>query len=68
VQRAELRPRHDGVLGLPRPLARLIEVDVDEGVQALIAGLDPPNHVVHDLDRRDLPSPDPARQLSRRRL
>src|SRR5690606_18968484 len=66
VQRPQLAARHHGGLGPLRGLTRVLEAEVDEGVEAGIAGLDPRDERVHHLQRRQLPPPDARRQLERR--
>src|ERR671912_106868 len=50
------------LLGLPSPLAGIIKAQVDQGVQAVVSGLDALDAGLHDLDRGQLPPPDPTRQ------
>jgi hypothetical protein len=51
VQRTEGCARADGGLGRARPFHRLLEVEVDESVQARVALLDAGDGRRHQLDR-----------------
>jgi hypothetical protein len=68
MQHAELRPRYQCLLGLPSALAGVLKAEVDKGIQAVVSGLDALDEGLHDLDRRQLASPHPGRQLGRRQV
>jgi hypothetical protein len=65
MQHAKLGPGHQGLLGLAGPLAGLIKAEVNKSVQAVVSGLDALDAGVHDLNRGQLTSPNPTRQLRR---
>ena len=64
VQRAELGAGHDRLLGCARSLARILEAEVDEGVEIGIARLDARDRRVDGLDRRQLTRADAKRGLA----
>src|SRR4029450_7966118 len=64
----KLPPRHHRPRGLASPLAGVIKAEKDKGIQALVSGLDTLDKGIHDLNRGQLTSPDPGRQLRRRRV
>ena len=57
----------EGTLGLPRRLARLLTEHGDVGIEPSVALLDSLQKSVHDLDRREVTSPDPCSEFCSRR-
>ncbi len=58
MQRPQRLARDDRLLGRLGCPARLVEGEVDQGRDARIARLDPRDHRIHHLDRRQLARPD----------
>jgi hypothetical protein len=63
VQRAERRAGHQILLGYFRALTGILEAEIDEGIEARVARLDPREESVDHLDRRQLTPADAQRQL-----
>jgi hypothetical protein len=66
VQRPERGARHQLLLGLAGARAGIVEAEMDERVQARVAGLDPGDERVDHLDRRQIAPADAERQFGRR--
>jgi len=58
MERAEWIAAQHGLLGVASALASLVESEINEGVKAGVALLDPSDEGVHDLDWRELASAD----------
>jgi hypothetical protein len=68
VQRPELGVAGEGCLGLLRRRPGVVEAQVDERVEARVAGLDALDRRLEDLHRREVARADAPRQLDHRRV
>jgi len=62
VERAQRRAGHQPLLGLAGLAPRILEAEIDQGIEAGIARLDARDEGVDHLDRRQLAAADAQRQ------